>query len=469
MSEIKTLFGLQSIKCEILHTPLILSPHSSRDGMPAVSKSKRKKAQVITQNRIDSLARSAAGKFKRIFDEITRSPQTSGNPTGPRQQYRVQLLVYRVLMYFLLASKAQDSRGRRAGNRKQRTTPNRASLGLVLARVASMGVGKAQEEGTTAGAGEVGGPSHPSAIRYSVTGIHERASGGLERRVVGSINVNFTSGVEPVDFNFKDLDDSEERSYGTADTTAELLTRLQVSRWKLATVFSPWKKRRCTEGKENKMPIDASSVAGASSTLPVNPPPRIDSDDPFLVSTGQFQLEGSGYTPPTEASTSTQRYWKLPKLPKPTVEEVDDNDTASISTFISPTPAHPLTEHLPSNLSLHDQSTDDFPWDFDFDDIYLDDLSVPEQEDELLATQAVPLFSDDGYPRPRPPTSFLQHMEQYSTRPGKLCEAPLVSEAELAAADVQKELRGDYRGSAMNVLFGRGGVGYRDPDVRELG
>ncbi|KAJ7062530.1 hypothetical protein C8F01DRAFT_1082186 [Mycena amicta] len=313
MSEIKTLFGLQSIKCEILHTPLILSPHSSRDGMPAVSKSKRKKAQVITQNRIDSLTRSAAGKFKRIFDEITRSPQ------------------------------------------------------------------------------------------------------------------------------------------------------------KLATVFSPRKKRRCTEGKENKMPIDASSVAGASSTLPVNPPPRIDSDDPFLVSTGQFQLEGSGYTPPTEASTSTQRYWKLPKLPKPTVEEVDDDDTASISTFISPTPAHPLTEHLPSNLSLHDQSTDDFPWDFDFDDIYLDDLSVPEQEDELLATQAVPLFSDDGYPRPRPPTSFLQRMEQYSTRPGKLREAPLVSEAELAAADVQKELRGDYRGSATNVLFGRGGVGYRDPDVRELG
>lgn len=149
-----------------------------------------------------------------------------------------------------------------------------------------------------------------------------------------------------------------------------------------------------------------------------------------------------GFTESASAAPAAREFvWKLPK---PTVEEVDDEDDwQSTNTF--PPPARPCP--LPSSLA---EDCPDDPRDL---------IDVPEANDELLATSPV---HDDGYPRPCASRSFLDRVHEQATRPGARREAPNLGEARAALECVQSFLRGELRGTD---LWGRQGVGYKDPDI----
>ncbi|KAF7303440.1 hypothetical protein MIND_00572800 [Mycena indigotica] len=250
-----------------------------------------------------------------------------------------------------------------------------------------------------------------------------------------------------------------------AGTVKRVFAEISYSPQKLASVFSPRKRRKRQEDKENEVRGHTERRASrmdTKSTCPVT--------DPFLVS--QFRVDGD-YATPTEAPAFTERLWRLPKSTDELNNDVDFNDTASIDTFAflssSPTLIPSPTDYssprpFPTSPTL--PTTPDFAefiWDFELDEPILDDLFTLEHEDELLAINPCLLFHDEGYPRPPPPESFIERMSRHSTRPGKLREAPLIAEAKLAAGDIHIAARGNHRGSPTNLIFGRAGVGYRDP------
>ncbi|KAJ7853308.1 hypothetical protein B0H14DRAFT_2580466 [Mycena olivaceomarginata] len=103
-----------------------------------------------------------------------------------------------------------------------------------------------------------------------------------------------------------------------------------------------------------------------------------DTLDPFAVSMESFQVPG--LTESASAVPAAREFiWKLPK---PAVEEIDDEDDwQSTNTF------PPSAQPCPLLASLAEDCTDD-PRDF---------IDVPESDDELLATSPV---HDDNYPRP---------------------------------------------------------------------
>lgn len=154
-----------------------------------------------------------------------------------------------------------------------------------------------------------------------------------------------------------------------------------------------------------------------------------------------FQIPGFTSESPSVAPRARRFTWKVPK---PTVEEVEDEDDR-LSTHTFPTPDQP--EPLPSS-SAHSPYCDP-----------LDSINVPEADDELLATSP---SHDDDYPRPCATRGFLDRMNEQATRAGVRRQAPNLGEAKTALDCVQRYLRGELRGTD---LWGRRGVGYKDPDI----
>ncbi|KAJ7835902.1 hypothetical protein B0H14DRAFT_3460985 [Mycena olivaceomarginata] len=96
-------------------------------------------------------------------------------------------------------------------------------------------------------------------------------------------------------------------------------------------------------------------------------------EDPFITSTQCFPIPGLTSESPSSAPAACAFTWKLPK---PTVEEVDDeDDRLSTYTFPAPEPTRPFCAPSSSVPSLTE----------DFDDPR-DSIDIPEAEDELLAT-----------------------------------------------------------------------------------
>ena len=163
-------------------------------------------------------------------------------------------------------------------------------------------------------------------------------------------------------------------------------------------------------------------------------------DDPFTV----FPIAGFISVAPDVAPKARTFTWKLPKPPKPTVEEVDDNEDR-FSTYTFPRPDHDIAD-MPNASpppSFHPVSSP--PSENDDPDL----ADVPDVEDELLAISA---SHDDEYPRPRASLSFLERMEAHARLPGVRIQAPNIGEAKIALTDLTKILRGELRGTD---LFGR--------------
>ncbi|KAJ7790888.1 hypothetical protein B0H14DRAFT_3501129 [Mycena olivaceomarginata] len=169
-------------------------------------------------------------------------------------------------------------------------------------------------------------------------------------------------------------------------------------------------------------------------------------EDPFITSTQCFPIPGLTSESPSSAPAARAFTWKLPK---PTVEEVDDeDDRLSTYTFPAPEPTRPFcapSSSVPSPME-------------DFDDPR-DSIDIPEAKDELLATSP---SHDDDYPRPLAPRPFLERMHEQAMREGVCRQAPNLGEAKAALDCVQRFLRGELRGTD---LFGLHGVGYKDPDI----
>ncbi|KAJ7206272.1 hypothetical protein GGX14DRAFT_397084 [Mycena pura] len=156
-------------------------------------------------------------------------------------------------------------------------------------------------------------------------------------------------------------------------------------------------------------------------------------DDPFIA----FPIAGFIPVAPDAAPKARAFTWKLPKPPKPTVEEVDDNeDRFSTYTFPCPDrdmPSASSAPPFPPGSSLPSKGDDP------------DLADVPEAEDELLATSA---SHDDEYPRPRASFSFLERMEAHARLPGVRFQAPNIGEAKIALTDLKGVLRGELNVAA---------------------
>ncbi|KAK7041140.1 hypothetical protein R3P38DRAFT_3179706 [Favolaschia claudopus] len=112
------------------------------------------------------------------------------------------------------------------------------------------------------------------------------------------------------------------------------------------------------------------------------------SSDPFTASLHSFSVPGSPESI-HGAPAAREFLWKLPKLPKPIVEEVDDEDDLCLD-LDSDIDDHQSTHTFPAPRQSHRHSPDK-PVDGTLDDPR-DFLDVPEDEDELLATS--PGFDD---------------------------------------------------------------------------
>lgn len=111
------------------------------------------------------------------------------------------------------------------------------------------------------------------------------------------------------------------------------------------------------------------------------------------------------------------------------------NDRASINTFPSPSLRAPsvLTESENDGNSPGDEM-------------------IPPELDELCAREAG-TFSGDGYPRPVPPTSFLDKMAALGVKQA-LAVAPDVTSAKAALTDIELFLRGPSRGKSGGYTGG---------------
>ncbi|KAJ7085887.1 hypothetical protein C8R44DRAFT_893747 [Mycena epipterygia] len=207
---------------------------------------------------------------------------------------------------------------------------------------------------------------------------------------------------------FQNLTNRTKRAWDELGTSPK-----KIRKW-----FSPRKKH-----KEDTMDdTDSQTRIGDASDVSIH---AFDaSDDPFqdAGSMQSFQIPGFTSESPSVAPRARRFTWKVPK---PTVEEVEDEDDR-LSTHTFPTPDQP--EPLPSS-SAHSPYCDP-----------LDSIDVPEADDELLATSP---SHDDNYPRPCATRGFLDRMNEQATRAGRY-------------------LHGELRGTD---LWGRRGVGYKDPDI----
>ncbi|KAF8146009.1 hypothetical protein K438DRAFT_1991277 [Mycena galopus ATCC 62051] len=212
--------------------------------------------------------------------------------------------------------------------------------------------------------------------------------------------------------------------------------------------LSPRKKKREDKTHDNApiietRPFDASDVS--------HDPIHDASHDPFDVSMQSFNILGFTLECPVAAPAAREFTWKLPKPPKPTVEEVDDEDS---STYTFPCPTEPSTLYPPSSPPPPSSSPPPFS-----DNDPLDSIHVPEADDELLATS---LLHDDEYPRSCAPRAFLEHIHEQATHAGTLRQAPNLGEARAALDCLKRYMRGELRGTE---LFGLRGVSYKDPDI----
>lgn len=163
------------------------------------------------------------------------------------------------------------------------------------------------------------------------------------------------------------------------------------------------------------------------------------------MSSPSFPIPGFAPESPSAAPASRTFTWKLPK---PTVEEVEDDDDQSTYTFCPPAEPRPFIPACPPTSGCENLSDDP-----------LDLIDVPEHDDELLAT---PPSHDDEYPRPCASRTFLDRMHKQATRAGARHQAPNLGEAKTALDCLQRYLRRELRGTD---LWGRRGVGYKDPDI----
>ncbi|KAJ7734052.1 hypothetical protein B0H14DRAFT_2639473 [Mycena olivaceomarginata] len=169
-------------------------------------------------------------------------------------------------------------------------------------------------------------------------------------------------------------------------------------------------------------------------------------EESFITSTQCFPIPGLTSESPSSAPAAHAFTWKLPK---PTVEEVnDEDDRLSTYTFPAPEPTRPFCAPSSSVPSPTE----------DFDDPR-DSIDIPEAKDELLATSP---SHDDDYPRPLASRPFLERMHEQAMREGVCRQAPNLGEAKAALDCVQRFLRGELRGTD---LFGLHGVGYKDLDI----
>ncbi|KAJ6623718.1 hypothetical protein B0H10DRAFT_1943786 [Mycena sp. CBHHK59/15] len=182
----------------------------------------------------------------------------------------------------------------------------------------------------------------------------------------------------------------------------------ELSPKKLWKWLSPRKRHK--ENATDNTEIER-SVTGDASDDPFHTSDT--SNDPFHVTDASMQsFHVPGFTESASVAPAAREFvWKLPKQ---TVEEVDDEDDwQSTNTF--PPPAQPC----PLLASLAENCTDD-PRDL---------IDVPEADDELLVTSPA---HDDDYPRPCAPHSFLGRVHEQAMRPGTHREAPNLGEARAA-------------------------------------
>ncbi|KAJ7090656.1 hypothetical protein C8R44DRAFT_891825 [Mycena epipterygia] len=117
--------------------------------------------------------------------------------------------------------------------------------------------------------------------------------------------------------------------------------------------------------------VDASDVSIHMDTFDASA-----TEDLFYTSIQSFPIPRLEPKSPSAAPAACSFTWKLPKLRKVTVEEVDDeDDIQSTHTFPPPEPARPFCSP-PSSSPPPSQ---------DFDDPR-DSIDIPPAEDELLAT-----------------------------------------------------------------------------------
>ena len=147
--------------------------------------------------------------------------------------------------------------------------------------------------------------------------------------------------------------------------------------------------------------------------------------DPFLDYTSFFHLPAIP-EPPAGPAKSRSFFYKLPKVQ---IEDVDD-DEASTHTFLAPAQS--------ANLM------DDF---MEEDDDPFDDIEMPLDQDELLATSPV-AHVYDNYPQHRPLQEFCNKTAKHATHPGILWQAPFLDEAKVAYSSIQLLLRGKSQGKS---------------------
>ncbi|KAJ7828800.1 hypothetical protein B0H13DRAFT_1916859 [Mycena leptocephala] len=179
----------------------------------------------------------------------------------------------------------------------------------------------------------------------------------------------------------------------------------ELSPKKLTKWLSPRKKH-----KENTTADDATCSIEDASIHTCDASDVIDTsatEDPFSTSIQSFSIPGLTSESPFGAPATRSFTWKLPK---PTVEEVEDEDDRH-STYTFPAPEPPRPFCSPSSSAPPPTNDSDDP---------RDSIDVPEAEDELLATS--PLHDDD-YPRPLARRPFLEQMHEHATREG-VCPLP---------------------------------------------
>ncbi|KAJ7812314.1 hypothetical protein B0H14DRAFT_2605850 [Mycena olivaceomarginata] len=173
------------------------------------------------------------------------------------------------------------------------------------------------------------------------------------------------------------------------------LSPKKVTKW-----LSPQKK--CKENVTPRRPLtadDATRSIEDTSDGSIHVSHAIDvsaTEDPFRTSIQSFPIPGLTLVSPSGAPATHSFTWKLPK---PTVEEVEDEDDRhSTYTFPAPESPHPLCS-LSSPAPPPANNSDD----------PRDSIDVPEAEDKLLATSP---SHDDDYPRPLAPRPFLEQMHE---------------------------------------------------------
>ncbi|KAJ7735166.1 hypothetical protein B0H16DRAFT_1467229 [Mycena metata] len=214
---------------------------------------------------------------------------------------------------------------------------------------------------------------------------------------------------------------SSKRKYTLTNNLLKNLSNLGTSTKRVWAELSPKKLTRLLSPrkrhKENSIAEDSearlirnASIDASDASIHTDTFDASATEDPFYASIQSFPIPGLTPECPSAAPAARSFTWKLPKLPKPTVEEVDDEDNISTHTFPSPEPAHQFCSSSGSpSFSAPPPSSSPPPQDLDDPRDFID---IPEHEDELLAISP---SHDDNYPRPLAPKGCLCQNFQTTT------------------------------------------------------